>query len=155
MAVNLNSIRYNIKELDKFNDGIKYQIDVFVPMSLGWIERMKFITETSNQRVAHQLHHVKNENGFVYFSENVFLPTKAIYHYYFSFEANHEFIYLKKNNQENYQTVSRDDMWKMSVNYNVPSWAKGKIMYHIFVDRYKRGSLEPLKEMPNRSIHKS
>ncbi len=155
MAKDLNNIKYNIEELERLNDGVRYRINISIPMSLGFIERMKFITETSNERVAHQLHHIKNENGYVFFSEDIFLETKAIYHYYFSFEANHEFMYYKKSNQDNYRTVSRDDMWKISVNYSVPNWAKGKIMYHIFVDRFNRGNKSLLKEMPNRIIHKS
>ncbi len=46
-------------------------------------------------------------------------------------------------------------MFKMSVNFKVPEWAKGRMMYHIFVDRFNRGSNEPMKEMPRRHIHKS
>ena len=38
---------------------------------------------------------------------------------------------------------------------NFPLWAKGKIMYHIFVDRFSRDKYRPLEEMPNRTIHKS
>ena len=46
-------------------------------------------------------------------------------------------------------------MWKLSINYQVPEWAQGKIMYHIFVDRFNRASKEKLPEMPNRTIHES
>ena len=155
MEEKLKDIIYNINEVSKDNFGASYQVSIRVPMSLGWIERMKFITETSTGREAHQLHHLKNEDGYVYFEGNFYLPTKAIYHYYFSFEANHCFIYYKAKNIENFQSISRNDMWKMSVNYNVPDWAKGKIMYHIFVDRFNRGNSESLTEMPNRIIHKS
>ncbi len=150
----LKDIKYSIKEIEKIEDCNLYKVEISVPMSLGFIERMKFITETSTERVAHQLHHVKNSNGFVYFEANIKLDTKAIYHYYFSFEANHEFMYYKKSNNENTKSVSRNDMWKMSVNFKVPDWAKGKIMYHIFVDRFDKGRSEELKEMPNRTIHK-
>ena len=155
MSVVLKDIDFKIDELEKKNDSIKYKVTIKVPMSIGWIERMKFITETSNERIAHQLHHVKNEDGFVYFSGDIELPTKALYHYYFSFEANHNFMYYKKENVDNYKSISKNDMWKMSVNFEVPEWAKGKIMYHIFVDRFNKGRNESLKEMPNRTIHKS
>ena len=151
----INKIYFKIQELDKKEDGIKYKIIINVPMELGYIKRMKFITETNKERVAHQLKHIKNENGMVTFEEDVFLPTKAIYHYYFSFEANDNFIYYKKQNNENTQSISREDMWKLSVNFKTPDWAKGKIMYHIFVDRFNHSDKIPLKEMPNRLIHKS
>ena len=151
----LNKITFSIKEIETYNDGAKYKIIINVPMELGFIERMKFITETTYERNAHQLHHIKNENGFVSFEGIIYLPTKALYNYYFSFEANHNFIYLKKNNMSNYKSISKSEMWKMSVNFKVPEWAQGKMMYHIFVDRFNRGSKEKLSEMPNRYIHKS
>ena len=155
MEEKLKNIDYNIEEVSKDNYGASYKVSISVPMSLGWIERMKFITESNSERDAHQLHHLKNENGYVYFEGVFYLPTKAIYHYYFSFEANHCFIYYKAKNIENFQSISRNDMWKMSVNFKVPDWAKGKMMYHIFVDRFNRGNSKPLEEMPNRTIHKS
>ena len=151
----LRNIKYSIEKIKNNNDNGTYKVSIMVPMSLGWIERMKFITETSTGRDAHQLHHLKNEDGYVCFESEVVLSTKAIYHYYFSFEANHEFIYYKQKNIGNYQSVSREDMWKMSVNFKVPDWAKGKMMYHIFVDRFKRGETNKLTKMPNRIIHES
>ena len=132
----LNDIEYSIKEIKNNIDNVTYKISIRVPMSLGWIERMKFITETSMGRDAHQLHHVKNENGFVCFEEDVTLSMKAIYHYYFSFEANHRFIYYKKENRQDITHINRDEMWKLSVNFKTPDWAKGKIMYQIFPDRF-------------------
>ena len=46
-------------------------------------------------------------------------------------------------------------MYKMSVNFNTPDWAKGKIMYHIFVDRFNRGSQQPLESMLRRTTYNS
>ena len=151
----LDKITFNIKKMDEDSVSANYDVTINVPMEIGWIERMKFITETSNGRIAHQLHHVKNENGFVTFKAKINLLTQAIYHYYFSFEANHNFIYYKKENMDNYKSISKNDMWKMSVNFKVPEWAKGKIMYHIFVDRFNKSNDSKLKEMPNRIIHHS
>lgn len=155
MNGNLDNITFDIKELNKTEDGARYKIAIQVPMSMGFIERMKFIIESSNERRAFQLKHIKNENDMVYFETEIELETKAIYHYYFSFEANHNFIYFKKSNKTNSQTISPEEKWNMSVNFDVPEWAKGATMYHIYVDRYYRGSKEPLIERPNRTIHKS
>ena len=51
--------------------------------------------------------------------------------------------------------LSLSDMEKLSVNFETPDWAKGKTMYHIFVDRFRRGSDEAIPEMPRRSVYKS
>ena len=151
----LNKIEFSIKEIDYNPSCILYKVSIKVPMDFGWIERMKFIIEDQKQSSAIQLRHVKNEDNFVFFETEVLLDTKAIYHYYFSFEANNNFIYYKNKNKEDYKSISKEDMFKMSVNFNVPEWAQGKMMYHIFVDRFNRGSTKKLKEMSNRRIHDS
>lgn len=150
----LDTIEFTINEKISDENGTNYKVTIKVPMELGFIERMKLITEDNYSRDAHQMHHVKNEEGYVYFEGEFYLETKALYNYYFSFEANHDFIYYKKSNRENYKTVSKNEMWKLSTNFKVPDWAQGKMMYQIFVDRFYRGSSEHLKEMPNRYIHK-
>ena len=149
----LKQIEFSIDSINQYDNSTLYKIAIKVPMDIGWIERMKFIVEDQKKRQAFQLKHIKNEDDFVYFETEVELDTKALYHYYFSFEANHNFIYYKNKNRSNYSTISKEDMWKMSVNFNVPSWAKGKIMYHIFVDRFKRSLSTDIKDMPNRKIH--
>lgn len=151
----LDQIKYSITEEKKEEDGVEYRVQIQVPMEIGWIERMKFLVESDDYRQVYQMKHLKNEDGYVYFETTLFLPTKALYHYYFSFEANHEFMYYKKENRKDKKRIIKDDMWKMSVNFEVPKWAKGKIMYHIFVDRFHKGREEELPPMKNRSIHKS
>ena len=42
----------------------------------------------------------------------------------------------------------------MSNDNNFPNWAKGKIMYHIFVDRFSRNYSVKLDDLPNRKIHR-
>ena len=138
MQGSLENINFNIQELNKTTDGARFKVSIQVPMSMGFIERMKFIIDSNNERRAFQLKHIKNENNMVYFETEIELPTKALYHYYFSFEANHNFIYFKKTNKTDNQTITPEEKWNMSVNFDVPEWAKGAVMYHIFVDRFNR-----------------
>lgn len=158
----LYKIKFDIKEINSSYAGAKYKVSIKVPEELGYInentvkiEGMKFVTETSYDRYVHPLQYVKNEDGYVIFEDEFNLPTRALYNYYFSFYAKGNFIYYKKNHVESYHSISKEDMWKMSVNFKVPDWAQGKIMYHIFIDRFNRGSKSSLEEMPNRTIHKS
>ncbi|MBR1386078.1 MAG: glycoside hydrolase family 13 protein [Bacilli bacterium] len=155
MQGSLDKVEFNIFEIEKNDNKVKYNVRIKVPESFGWIERMKFITEANGIRSAYQLKHEKNEDGFVYFSGEVFLNTCAIYNYYFSFEANKNFMYFKKENKTGNQSVSNVEKWKLSVNFDVPNWAKGKIMYHIFVDRFNRDETVKLEKLPRRDIHKS
>lgn len=151
----LDDIKYNIKEIEKTENDCKYKIEIQVPITIGWIERMKFITEANDGRRAYQLKHIKNDDNYVYFETELNLPTKALYHYYFSFEANHRFIYYKKENRQDINHINQDEMWKLSVNFKTPDWAKGKIMYHVFVDRFNRGNPNQPEKMKNRNIYKS
>ena len=149
----LKDIEFDIQEIEKIEDGKRYHVSIKVPMSVGWIERMKFIVESQNERKAFQMKHSKNEDDMVYFETDVDLPTKAIYHYYFSFETNKNFKYFKKENLTGDSNISPQEKWKMSVNFEVPQWAKGKIMYHIFVDRFNKGGKAKLEPMERRTIH--
>ena len=155
MKGSLKDVEFDLKKIKEQEDGSLYKVSIKVPMSFGWIERMKFIIEGNGIRCAHQLRHIKNEDNYVFFEGDVFLNTAAKYNYYFSFEANKEFKYYKKKDYTGVQSISDDEKWNMSVNFEAPDWAKGKIMYHIFVDRFNRKNEEKPKTMPRREVYDS
>jgi len=144
-----NDFLFNIEEIESFDDSKNYHILVELPMN-AWIEDMYFVIQNGNQ---FKLHHKENKDGKVYFETYVNLPTKAVYSYYFSYFADgYPRIHKKESKVNNFITYYN---YKMSVNYDVPKWAEGEMMYHIFVDRFNRGSKEEMNEMPRRMIHKS
>ncbi len=147
------TIEYQIKKIETSEDSAKYKVRIKVPMSFGWIDHMNFMVGSHDSYYAIPMKYSKKENGMVFFEEEVELSTRALYQYYFSFTANEKPMIFKKN-MEN-QNLSKEDMWKLSVNFEVPEWAKGKIMYHIFVDRFYKGREEQLPKMKNRNIHTS
>lgn len=151
----MNDINFKIDLIEKQEDKNLYKVTINIPMSKGWIERVKLVVKDSKEEKTFQLKHLNNKDDMVSFSSDVYLNTKAIYHYYFSYEANREFMYFKKENHTDNKTITKDECFKMSVNFEVPDWAKGKIMYHIFVDRFNRGDTKELKPLPRRTIHSS
>lgn len=146
-------IKHEIKKVRLTSGGAIYKVSIKIPMSLGWIERVKISVGNSKEKKIFQMGYVRNDDEFSYFETELELATQAIYHYYFSFEANGNFYYHKRFNKTGNQSITKEECWKMSVNFEVPEWAQGAVMYHIFVDRYRRGSKEPLEKMPNRKIH--
>lgn len=146
-----DNIIFNIEEIKDIENGKKYKIVMNFPASLGWITDVNFIVEKGNEKIYFPIKHNKNENNNVFFKTEIDLETRAIYRYYFSYKVNGNLNYLKKENITS--NITRDEMWKMSVNFETPDWAKGKIMYHIYIDRFNRGSKEKMKEMPRRTIH--
>lgn len=143
MQGNLNKVEFKIEEIGKIDDGIKYKVSVKAPMNFGWIDNMIFYTESNKEVIEHPLDFIKKDDEYVYFEGEADIKTSASCKYSFSFAANKNNIYLN------------DEKWKMSVNFNTPDWSKGKIMYHIFVDRFNRGSNEKPKDMPKRTVYDS
>lgn len=151
------SSNFIIKETEKLENGCKYKISLELPMKDGWFEDVYFCVQKGGYLIPVRLKHKENKDGIVYFESesDVFLETRAIYKYYFSYKVNGFRRFIKKDNTVGPEGIALDEMFKMSVNFNVPEWTKGRMMYHIFVDRFYRGSEETMKEMARRHIHKS
>ena len=155
MNGSLEGVSFDIKQISNIEDSANYNISIKVPLKFGWIDLVRFTVESSNERKVFNLNHFKNDDEYAYFKSNIELETKAIYHYYFSFDINHNFTYFKKIQNTNNQTITNEEKWKLSVNYDTPDWAKGKIMYQVFPDRFYKSDDSKLIPMKNRYIHKS
>jgi len=142
----INEVIFEFIEISNFENGKKYHIEINIPQNYGWIENVNFVITNTN--TSYPLSFDKKENGLVRFSGDIFLETQAIYNYFFSYTANGEQRYVKNN-------MNDIDTFKMSVNFETPVWAKGAMMYHIFVDRFCKGRKESLPELPKRVIHTS
>lgn len=147
------AVNFNITPIEEAANGITYRVHVDAPMN-GWYDDMYFVVENEKGSHAYKIQHKENKDGTVSFESDIFLENRAMYRYYFSYnlDGKHKFIKKKEMTEDN---IYRDEMFKMAVNFSVPDWAKGKIMYHIFLDRFYRGSKEPLQKMPRRHIHKN
>lgn len=158
MKVTKDGISFQITPLGEIQDWKNFKVAIQVPFEVGWIERMMFIVKrVGKERTAIQLRHIRNddEKKIVYFEGNVSLTDYAVYYYYFSFEANRVFRYFKKENKTGDNCITMEECWKMSVGFDTPDWAKGGNMYHIFVDRFRKGGDEKLESLPRRTIHQS
>ena len=155
--VNNVNYKFRIEETEKLDNGCKYKVSLELPMKDGWFEDVYFCVHKGDQFIPIRLKHKENKDGIVYFEteEDIFLETRAIYKYYFSYKVDGFRRFIKKEDTVGPEGIALDEMFKMSVNFKVPEWAKGRMMYHIFVDRFNRGSSEPMKEMSRRHIHKS
>ena len=150
----MNEVLCKINKIRAIYNGSKYKVNIEIPLNVGWIDYINFVILKGNDAIHYPMKHIKNENGKSFFEVELDLETRAIYHYYFTFKVNNQTKYINNQNTISNQ-INMDDMSKMSVNFETPEWAKGKIMYHIFVDRFNRGSIEPMHEMPRRTIYNS
>ena len=149
--------KFKIVETEKLDNGCKYKVSLELPMKDGWFEDVYFCVHKGSQLIPIRLKHKENKDGIVYFEteEDVFLETRAIYKYYFSYKVDGFRRFVKKEDVVGPEGIALEEMFKMSVNFKAPKWAKGRMMYHIFVDRFYRGDEEPMNEMVRRHIHKS
>lgn len=145
------SISYKITPKRSFDKGEEFTISIRIPMELGWIDNVEFIL--LGVRAEH-LQYRKKDERYAYFESNINLEQSAIYHYCFSYKAEGVRKYHKKVNKTGEQNISAEECWKMSVLFKVPDWAKGKVIYHIFVDCFYRSRTVQVSEMPRRHIYK-
>ena len=148
-------MRHQITQIATTEDGASFKVSIKIPFEMGWIERVKFSVQAYGKKDAYQMKHVKNDNNYAYFETTVVLENCALYQYYFSFEANGVFQYYKRENITGNTSLTREEYWKMSVGFDVPEWAKGANMYHIFVDRYRKGKDVKKEPMPRRILHEN
>ena len=135
--------KYELKVKEKKQDGCSYEVTIHIPTENGWIDDVWM-----NLYGIHSipLSFIQKEDGIATFKGEFYLCTKALYHFNFSYKVNGEKKVVLDEEQGNIP-------FKLSVNYEIPDWAKGKIMYHIFVDRFNRANSK--EKMPNRDLHAS
>lgn len=84
------------------------------------------------------------------------LKDPGIYYYYFVISCENGEI-IGKNNCGSLKADNSLPLWQLTVydeNFTTPQWAKGKIMYQIFPDRFKRDTSYPIpKTVSQRKIH--
>ncbi len=154
MSDNKYETNYSMISIENTLDGKKYKISLELPMNFGWYDGVSMVIEKFGPVADIPLKYSRSEGNMAIFEATVDLKTSAIYRYYFKCTVNNQLKYIK-NGTTIVNNISEEDKLKMSVNFEIPDWAKGAIMYHIFVDRYRKGRKEELPKMPRRTIHKS
>lgn len=148
-------MRHRIVQTEGFKNRGTFKVTLWIPCTKGWIEHVKFYVWKFGTPQIHDMQFTKIEQNEACFEGEVELDDCPLYQYYFSFEANGQFQYYKKENITEDTSITIAECFKMSVNYNVPEWAKGCIAYQIFPDRFCRGKDSVKKPMPRRSIHEN
>lgn len=98
------------------------------------------------------------ENEYHKFSCDLHFDDAGIYHYYFVISTENGEI-IGRNNKGFLDENPSLPMWQLTVydkNFTTPDWAKGKIMYQIFPDRFKRELSYKLPQTKSiRKIHEN
>ena len=141
----------HLKNNDR-SDEERIKLFVQVPMVLGWIEQVRFVASTNFKRITQSCEYVRKNGEYAEFEAEFILKTCAVYYYYISFVSNGQYNTITKKGYSQKKDVSKDEFFKLSIGFKVPSWAKGAVMYHIFVDRFARDDSVNMPIMPGRVI---
>lgn len=132
----------------------KFRITLEVPLADKWYDDVYFVCFNQKDTFTYKVGYKNKDDKTIYFETEVEIPDSALYQCYVRCTVDGKNKFLNKNNEFT-DGLDRSDFRKLSVNFNVPDWCKGKMIYHIFVDRFNKGREEELPEMPRRVIHKS
>ena len=148
-----DEIILNETELEKNENGGIYRFQIKIPSSVGWIEYVRMTLEDGGYTKEIPMLFIENRDGYSIFETTMDLETRALYKYYYKYNVHGREYFVTDRKTKSH--IEYDEKIKMSVNFNVPDWANGAIMYHIFVDRFRRGSKFAMEPMKRRVIHKS
>lgn len=136
-----------------------FNVSFRIPLEKGWIDQkdVKFYVWRYGEQRIFEMKWTQNDDNYAYFETIVELENRPLYYYYFSFIAGGEFQYYKdrKRTISGNTTILIEECFKMSVNFEVPDWAKGAICYQIFPDRFNKGKATTLLPMLRRRIHEN
>lgn len=147
----IDSVKYSITKINQHPNGEELLFSLDIPMDVGWIDSCVLVIEDDYGIKRVPMSFLENRDSFVCFDASVFLEQRANYRYYFEYFVLGEKYYI--TNHETKKSIEYDEKNKLSVMFSVPDWAKGAVMYHIFLDRFYRESNDRPKEMERRQIH--
>ena len=113
---------------------------------------------SSNEREI-KMEYKKTQKNINYFSTDIDFNNLGIYYFCIKIVINNELKWIKLDFKNNKPVFTENNLpyWTITVydeDFEVPDWAKGKIMYHIMVDRFYKSENYNPQEMPNRIINK-
>lgn len=143
----VDNVHFNFRNLHKNSIDNEFLVHLEIPMSVGWIDSSFLVIDGNTI----PLTYVDNNETSAIFEGVISLKQRAVYQYYFEYYADGKRHII--NNHNTKDTINYDEKNKLSVMFDAPEWAKGAMMYHIFVDRFYHAG-EDLEPMPRRVVHK-
>lgn len=148
------SPKYQIISLEKGSDWERLKVTISLPMKDGWFERVSMHILNSDFYLLgepNKIQHKENNEEYAIFETELTLSTSALYYFYFSYEVNGCYKIFKKSNTGS-NSITKEDCFKLYVNFSAPEWAKGAVMYQVFPDRFNRNKTVKIPEIAGRRL---
>ena len=141
--------------------GEKFSISLRISNDFGFVNEARIImnqqggTNEKNFKLEYQL----TKENISYFNASIALENTGIHYFCFKLIINGQVKWIKYNPETEKPCMTENDFpyWQITVyenNFKVPDWAKGKIMYHIMVDRFFKSKNYVPKEIKGRITNK-
>ncbi|MCR5146950.1 MAG: glycoside hydrolase family 13 protein [Clostridia bacterium] len=121
----------------------RYVITLQIAEEYGYLENVRVIINQQKQSNEREIcmNYVETKNGICSFSCNVDFKSVGIYYFCIKILINNKEKTIKNDVKNKCASITDKDCpyWTVTVyddDFKVPDWAKGKIMYQIFPDRF-------------------
>lgn len=114
------------------------KVFVYFRVGKGDAKKIILIWETAGGNSEHPMKFYQTEDEYDYYISSCKVPSSGeIVNYYFRIESKEEILYYDFSGV----STSVPDRFKFRLipDYSTPNWAKGAVMYQIFVDRFRNG----------------
>ena len=136
-TINIRISKTAVKNNEKANVCLEIAEDI------GFINEAYIFISMQNNKNEKQikLNYLWTENQTNFFTCNIELEGTGLYYFGIKMNVNNEEKWIKedKETKKIILTSNQEKPWTITVydkDFSVPEWAKGAIMYHIFVDRF-------------------
>ena len=123
--------------------GEKYNIYLNIDTDYGFVDEAKLIINqqkgTNEKEI--RMKYITTEKKMSIFACEILLENTGLHYFCIALIINGKRIYIKNDIQHECASLTNDEMpyWTLTVyekEFEVPEWAKGKLMYQIFPDRF-------------------
>ncbi len=135
----------------------KYEIAIKIAEEYGFVDDAKIIINqqkgTNEKEI--KMHYVSTENHMNIFKSDIHFENVGLHYFCVKIVINQVTTWIKNDIQNKCARITNEDIsyWTITVyedNFKVPEWAKGKIMYQIFPDRFFRSEKYIPERISNR-----
>lgn len=140
--------------------GEKFNISLKISEDFGFVNEAKIIINQqggTNEKELKMEYQCTKEN-MVYFNSDICFENTGIHYFCFRLIINGCIKWVKYNPESKSACITENDLpyWQITVyekDFEVPNWAKGKIMYHIMVDRFYKSEKYTPTQIEGRIIN--
>lgn len=137
--------------------GTEVEFSIWVPDCWGFVSKATLLAckHGDLEQKGYKMNYIQKEDEQISkFTVRVSFEDVGIHYFYFEIFLNGQKTIVKYDYQLEQPTTNDGDLWKVTVydrQFETPDWAKGKLIYHVFTDRFFKSEKYITPAMPGRT----